>query len=134
MRDKTAVFREVAYALMRVIFGILFAAHGVQKLLPLLRGESLAGEPLVLAAAIFELLGGALVAFGLFAKYAAFISSGEMAVAYFMMHAPRGFWPHQNGGELAVLYCFAFFFIAAYGAGSFSLDSRQAKRHPLSGI
>lgn len=129
MRDKTSLFGEVAYGPMRVVFGILFAAHGVQKLLPLFRGESLAGEPLILAAGVIELLGGALVALGLFARYAAFIASGQMAVAYFMMHAPRGFWPHQNEGELAVLYCFAFLFIAGHGAGSFSLDSLRATRH-----
>jgi putative oxidoreductase len=76
----------------------------------------------ILAEAGVEITGGILVLIGLFTSIAAFICSGEMAVAYFMMHFPRAFWPIQNQGELAALYCFAFLFIAARGGGPFSLD------------
>jgi len=80
------------------------------------------GNAKMLAAGIIELAGGLLVATGLFAAIAAFIASGEMAVAYFTAHAPGGFWPIVNKGELAVLYCFVFFYIAARGSGPLSLD------------
>jgi len=78
-------------------------------------------------AGLVELVGGALIALGLFAGIAAFIASGQMAVAYFYAHAPGGFWPIQNKGELAVLYCFVFLFIAARGSGSPSLDGLLRK-------
>jgi putative oxidoreductase len=73
-------------------------------------------------AGAIELAGGVLVMIGLFTRIAAFVSSGEMAAAYFMAHFPKAFWPIQNQGELAALYCFAFLFIAARGAGPFSVD------------
>ena len=76
------------------------------------------------AAGIIELVCGGLVAIGLFTRPAAFIASGEMAAAYFMQHQPKGTWPIQNQGELAALYCFAFLYIAARGAGRFGVDRR----------
>ncbi len=79
-------------------------------------------------AGIIELVGGLLIALGLFASYAAFIASGEMAYAYFTQHAPRGTWPILNGGELAVLYCFLFLYIAATGSGVWSVDALTGRR------
>jgi putative oxidoreductase len=75
-------------------------------------------------AGAIELVGGLMIAFGILATIAAFIASGEMAVAYFLAHSPRGLWPIENRGEAAVLYCFAFLYMAARGAGGFSLDRR----------
>lgn len=93
-------------------------------------------------AGLIEFVGGLCIALGLLASYAAFVASGEMAVAYFTQHFPRGFWPIQNGGELAVLYCFVFLFIAARGAGRWSVSRvlvrsdltpmRKAERHASS--
>ncbi len=80
------------------------------------------GNPLMLTAGIVEFGGGLLIACGLFARVAAIIASGEMAVAYFKVHAPHGFWPIVNKGELAVAYCFFFLFVAEHGAGPYSLD------------
>jgi putative oxidoreductase len=107
---------------MRFMAGALFACHGAQKLFGVLGGKVMTGDPKMLAAGIIEFAGGLLIATGLFAGVAAFISSGEMAVAYFTAHAPGGFWPIINKGELAVLYCFIFLFIAARGSGPLSLD------------
>jgi putative oxidoreductase len=107
---------------MRFILGALFACHGAQKLFGAF-GEPASSKPLMIAGGVIELLAGVLIAFGLMARAAAFIASGEMAVAYFISHAPKGFWPIANGGERAVLYCFAFLFISAYGGGLYSLDT-----------
>jgi putative oxidoreductase len=76
-------------------------------------------------AGVIELVGGALLLVGLFTRIAAFVMSGEMAFAYFMSHAPRGFFPILNGGELAVLYCFPFLYFAVAGGGAWSLDERR---------
>ena len=116
-----------AFALFRVVFGLLFACHGAQKLFGMLGGQKVAGAKM-LAAGIIEFGGGILIAFGLFTAIAAFIACGEMAFAYFSSHAPMGFWPIRNHGELAVLYCFAFLFIAAHGGGRWSLDGLFFKR------
>lgn len=120
---------DVAYALFRFIFGTLFMIHGAQKLFgwpdsgrPPVTLASLAG-----AAGVIEFVGGLLIAIGLFTSLAAFISSGTMAVAYFIGHASGGFFPSINGGEPAVMYCFAFLFIAAMGGGRFSVDGARRK-------
>ena len=118
------------YALMRLVVGLLFACHGAQKLFGVMGGQSQLDKPMVVAAGVIELVGGLLVALGLWAAWAAFVSSGEMAVAYFMVHAPGGFWPIVNKGELAVLYCFVFLYIAARGSGTWSLDAMRGKRTP----
>src|SRR5215210_2775581 len=115
-------YADVIYALFRIVFGLLFASHGAQKLFGVLGGQKV-DAPLMIAAGWIELLTGLLIALGLFAGIAAFIASGQMAVAYFMAHAPGGFWPDVNKGETAVLYCFAFLYIAAHGSGRWSLDS-----------
>lgn len=126
-------FTPQIYALLRIITGLMFAMHGSQKLLgwpaPMQGGGGGGGlPPMILAAGIIELVGGVMIALGLLTRIAAFLSSGEMAVAYFTAHAPNGFWPIVNKGELAVVYCFLFLFIAAYGAGIWSIDhARGAK-------
>jgi len=119
---------ELLYALMRLVVGLLFACHGAQKLFGVLGGQSMVGNPKMLAAGVIELVGGGLVALGLWAAWAAFVASGEMAVAYFTAHAHGGFWPIINHGELAVLYCFVFLYIASRGSGSPSLDALRGKK------
>lgn len=115
-------YSEVLYAAMRIVAGLLFACHGVQKLFGILGGESRLDDPMLLAAGVIELACGVLVALGLWTSYAAFLASGEMAVAYFLAHAPQGFWPILNRGELAILYCFLFLYIAIRGSGAYSAD------------
>jgi putative oxidoreductase len=119
-------FTEPFYALFRIVFGLLFACHGAQKVFGALGGQK-PGVPLIIVSGWIELVGGVLILVGLFAGIAAFISSGQMAVAYFMVHAKGGFWPIVNHGEAAVLYCFAFLFIAARGSGIWSLDQLRRK-------
>ena len=116
-------FSEQAYATVRFIIGALFACHGAQKLFGVLGGKQELHDPQGLVAGIVEFFGGCFVALGLFASVAAFIACGEMAVAYFMAHARRGFWPILNGGERAVLFCFFFLYVATRGSGKFSLDA-----------
>ena len=115
-------FADPVYCLMRLIVGLLFAAHGAQKIFGMFGGK-VAGAPLMQFGGWVELAGGVLVAIGLFTRPAAFLASGMMAVAYFMAHASGGFWPIVNKGELAVVYCFIFLFIFFYGPGRYSLDA-----------
>jgi putative oxidoreductase len=115
-------FTDALYAVFRIVFGLLFFSHGAQKVLGLFGGQK-ADAALPLAAGWIELVTGLLIVIGLFTGVAAFIASGEMAVAYFMAHAPNGFWPVVNHGEAAVLYCFAFLYMAARGSGIWSVDS-----------
>ena len=118
-------------SLLRMVSAIVFMLHGTQKLfgfpsatpLPPSRMLSLLG-----AAGILEVCGGVLMALGLFTRPVAFILSGEMAVAYFRQHAPRGFWPILNGGELAVLFCFLWLFFSAAGPGRISVDALIRKK------
>ena len=111
------------YALLRIVAGFLFSLHGAQKLFGVLGGQSVELMSQRGLAGIIELIGGVLIAIGLFTSPVAFIASGEMAVAYFQAHFPRGFWPVQNGGEPAVLFCFVFLYFAAMGSGRWSVDS-----------
>jgi putative oxidoreductase len=113
------------YALMRLVCGVLFACHGAQKLFGILGGTPVALVSLRGLAGLIEVVGGLLIAVGFLTRSAALIASGEMAVAYFMAHAPRGFWPIQNNGELAVLYCFSFLYIAARGVVAWGLDKAR---------
>src|SRR5918996_5510297 len=112
-----------AYAAMRFVAGFLFLFHGLQKLFGMYGGTQMGLTTLPGVAGVIELVGGTLVAIGLFTTPVAFICSGEMAVAYFMAHQPKGLWPIQNQGELAALYCFVFLYIAARGAGIWSVDA-----------
>lgn len=126
-------FEPYFYAVLRIVAGLLFAMHGSQKLLgipgdtPPVKIGSMMG-----AAGIIELVGGLLIMVGLFASIAAFIASGEMAVAYFTAHAPQDPLPIINHGEPAVLYCFLFLYIAARGSGVWSMDAMiaRSKRPP----
>lgn len=111
-----------AFAALRIVAGFLFLCHGAQKLFGAFGGHSMIHNPLMLAAGIIEFGGGILMVLGLLTRFAAFIASGEMAVGYFMQHAPHGFLPIRNQGELAVVYCFLFLFIACHGAGKFAVD------------
>jgi putative oxidoreductase len=116
-------YGPTVYSLMRFVVGFLYACHGAQKLFGVLGGQSEIHDPEGLAAGIIELTAGILISVGLFSSIAAFIASGEMAVAYFKAHAPRGFWPIMNRGELAALYCFVFLFFACQGDGNFSITA-----------
>jgi putative oxidoreductase len=113
-------YSDHLYSLMRLMAGLLFACHGAQKLFGALGGPQMLHVPLMLAAGMIEFFGGLLIAVGVFTSIAALIASGEMAVAYFMGHAPHGFWPIRNHGELAVLFCFVFLYIASRGDGTWS--------------
>jgi putative oxidoreductase len=117
-------FSPYLYALLRIMAGFLFFQHGLPKLFggfgrpapaELFSQMGLAG--------LIEVIGGALISIGLFTGPVAFVASGEVAWAYFQAHAPRGFWPVTNGGELAALYCFVFLYFAAMGSGKMSVDS-----------
>lgn len=119
--------------IMRIIVGFLYVQHGTAKLfgiphIPMFDGLHLMS--LLGLAGVLELVGGTLILIGLLTRPAAFILSGEMAVAYFMAHAPQGFLPILNQGELAVLYCFLFLYLSVAGAGAYSVDEMLAHHHP----
>ena len=118
-------FGGIFYAAMRVVLALIYMAHGLQKVFGMLGGHAVPLHSLLGVAGVLELVLGALIALGLFTSWAAFIASGEMAAAYFRAHAPHGQWPIQNGGELAVVLCFAFLYIASQGAGRLSVDAAR---------
>jgi len=125
--------RAATHFLLRVVSGFLFMQHGGQKLFGWFGGIPPAGGPAPLwsqagIAGALEFFGGILILLGLFTRPAAFLLAGEMAVAYFQFHQPRGMLPIENHGEPAVLYCFLFLFFAAWGAGEWSLDALRARR------
>jgi putative oxidoreductase len=113
-----------AFAALRIVSGFLFLCHGAQKLFGAFGGHAMLHVPLMLAAGIIEFGCGTLILLGLFTRPAAFLASGEMAFAYFRAHAGWGqkFFPIVNQGELAVVYCFLFLYIACHGAGKFGVD------------
>ena len=120
-------YSDYLYALMRIIVGLLFACNGARKLFGVFGGMEGSGQAAPLfsqlgLAGIIEFFGGLFVALGLLTGYAAFIASGEMAVAYFQGHFPKGFWPILNMGERAVFYCFVFLYIASRGAVVWGID------------
>jgi putative oxidoreductase len=115
-------------SLLRAVSGLLFMQHGLQKVFGMLGKEAVPLATQAGVAGVIELVGGALLILGLFTRPAAFIMSGTMAVAYFMAHAPGGFWPIVNKGELAALYAFVFLFLSAAGAGPVSLDALIGKK------
>jgi putative oxidoreductase len=129
MEKALASFAPYAYALLRIVAGLLFFCHGGQKVFGWFGGEQVPLASLFGIAGIIELILGALITIGLLTSLAAFIASGEMAVAYFIGHFPKSFWPLENGGEPAVLFCFVFLYIATHGAGFWSVDdARKAPR------
>ncbi|NND81290.1 MAG: DoxX family protein [Gammaproteobacteria bacterium] len=115
-------YQEHTYAMLRIITGFLFIWHGTVKLFNFPADFPYPLNPLMYAAGGIETVGGALVMIGLFTRPAAFICSGTMAVAYWMVHGSKTFWPIINEGELAVLFCFAFLYIAARGTGIWGLS------------
>jgi putative oxidoreductase len=117
-------------ALLRIFTGLLFLEHATQKFFAFPAPFPMPGPlpTILIAAGVVELTAGVLVTIGLFTRIAAFLAAGEMAVAYFMMHFPKSFWPAVNMGEAAILYCFVFLFIAAAGPGAWSLDRLLFKR------
>jgi len=120
-------YADAFYALLRFVAGFMFTFHGLQKILGLIGGEKVPVGSLLWFGGIIELFGGILIMIGLLASWAAFLASGMMAVAYFMVHQPMGTWPVQNKGELAALYCFVFLYIAARGSGPFSVARALGK-------
>ncbi len=117
-------YRDTIHGIMRIVVGFLFMTHGGQKLFGWFGAEGPA--PYISpsgVAGVLEFFGGLLIMAGLFTVPVAFVLAGEMAVAYWWRHVPRGFWPWANRGELAALYCFVFLFLATAGAGRFSVDA-----------
>jgi len=117
-------------ALLRIVVALLFMEHGLAKLFHFPVPQPGVPDPLptlLVAAAWIEVVFGALITVGLFTRLAAFIAAGEMAVAYFIQHSPRGFWPIVNGGEGAILFCFVFLYLAAAGPGAWSVDGMRGK-------
>jgi len=117
-------------SILRIMTGLLFLQHGTAKLLkipvvPMFANLSLTSPPGI--AGILELVGGVLIILGLFTRSVSFVLSGLMAAAYFMAHAPRGFYPILNAGELAILFCFVFLYLAAAGPGPWSIDAARRK-------
>jgi putative oxidoreductase len=127
MKFITSRLQDPVFAVTRIVFGLLFACHGAQKLFGLWGLHSMIRVPLLLVAGILEFGGGILIALGLFTQPVAFVLCGQMAVAYFKAHFPGGFLPIVNKGELAVLYCFFFLYLSVRGAGAFSLDAMRKK-------
>ena len=121
-------------SILRIVAALIFMEHGTQKLLGFPPSDRPAPELLSLSgvAGVLELFGGALLALGLFTRPVAFVLSGEMAFAYWIAHAPQSFFPVNNGGDAAILYCFVFLYLAAAGGGAWSLDNAISgkARHP----
>ena len=117
------------FSILRIMVGPLFMQHGLVKLFGFPTG---AGFPAFLSQTWFEgvieMIGGGLIVIGLFTRWAALITSGEMAIGYFMVHAPKSFFPYVNGGNLAILYCFVFFYLVFAGPGPISLDALLWKK------
>ncbi len=122
-RSGLSTFQPFALSLLRIVIGFTFSFHGIQKVLGLYGGHRMPPLSLLGVAGYLELFGGLLIFVGLLTRPISFVLSGLMAVAYFMQHAPSAFLPVLNRGELAVLYCFIFFYLFAAGAGPLSLDS-----------
>jgi putative oxidoreductase len=117
-------YADTLYAVLRIVAGLLFMCHGGAKLFGWF-GQDKVTDPMMMLAGVIELVGGLLIAIGLFTSIAAFVASGEMAAAYFMAHAPQSPIPLVNQGELAALYCFLFLYMAARGSGRLSVDSAR---------
>ena len=128
MERALAAFAPYAYAILRIVAGLLFVCHGGQKIFGWFGGQPVPLASLFGVAGIIEIVLGALITIGLLTRYAAFVASGEMAVAYFMAHFPKSFWPLENEGEPAVLFCFIFLYVATQGSGIWSVDAARGER------
>ena len=131
MKPFISNYNSQVYALLRIVAGFLFLWHGAQKLFGF--PSAIVGEVpafITYVAGPIELIGGALIMIGLFTRWAAFITSGQMAVAYWMVHGTKALLPLQNNGELAALYCFVFLFIASQGGGIWSVDALRNDESP----
>jgi len=118
-----------ALSILRIVAGLLFVEHATQKFFAFPAPFSMQPlPPLFMAAGTIELVAGTLITLGLFTRFAALIASGEMAVAYFMIHNPQGFWPIVNKGEVVILFCFTFFYLIFAGPGSWALDHVVGKK------
>lgn len=127
--DKLNRYADLVYCIVRLVLGLMFACHGGTKILGFPASQyGPAANTLGFVTGWIELICGFLVAFGLFTRVGAFFAGGEMAVAYFMTSAARGFFPIANGGEMAVAYCFIFLLIVFYGPGRWSIDSTLKQR------
>ena len=121
-------FEPAAFFLMRVVLAFLYWSHGPKWLFGWFGGRPIELTPLLTVAGVLETVGGILIAVGLFTSWMAFLACGEMAVAYYMAHIPRGGWmPIMNGGEITVALCFGFLYIATRGGGRYSLDALLAR-------
>jgi putative oxidoreductase len=129
--DKLTPHSPKMLGVLRIVSGLLFLEHGTQKFLSFPAGEraggGLAFDGPGAYAGVIELACGALIALGLFTRPAAFLASGAMAAAYFIAHFPQNFFPINNGGDAAILYCFAFLYLVFAGPGAFSLDGARRR-------
>lgn len=129
MFDRLSPYADRILAITRILSGVMLALHGAQKVLGAFGGiPAAAPAHIKWIAGPIELVGGVLIAAGLFTRPAAFLMSGLMAFAYFMGHFPKGFWPNRNGGELAIVYCWLMLYLAAHGPGAWSLDALLGRR------
>jgi putative oxidoreductase len=131
-----AAWTPRALSVLRIMTGLLFLEHGTQKLLGFPPSEHAfpALFSLIGVQGILELIGGFLILIGLLTRPVAFILAGDMAVAYFMAHAPKGFFPTLNGGQLAILFCFVFLYLVFAGGGEWSVDEQLSRNRSLKGI
>ena len=132
-KDRLEAWTPRALSILRIMTGLLFLEHGTQKLLGFPPSEH-AFPPLFSLMGlqgVLELVGGFLILIGLLTRPVAFILAGNMAVAYFMAHAPKGFFPTLNGGQLAILFCFVFLYLAFAGGGEWSVDAQIARRRGI---
>lgn len=130
MRGKLAAYSPVVLSILRIVTGLIFLAHGTQKFLGFPVGERAGSgwalDNLGAVAGMIELVTGVLLVLGLFTRSAAFVASGTMAVAYWYAHAPQDFFPVNNAGDAAILYCFVFLYLIFAGPGPLSLDSAMS--------
>jgi putative oxidoreductase len=127
MFDRLFAYQPQALAALRIVTALLFIEHGTQKFFNFPPATQPFGSMMNLmgVAGALELIGGLLILVGLFTRPVAFVLCGFMAVAYFMAHAPQSFYPVNNGGDAAILYCFVFLYLTAAGPGAFALDNRR---------
>ena len=128
--DRLGIWAPRMLSVLRIMAALLFMEHGLMKLFHFPAPQPGVPDPLpalLMAAAWIEVVGGALLAIGLFTRPVAFICAGEMAVAYFMGHAPQGFWPALNMGDAAILFCFVFLYLAFAGGGAWSVDAMRSR-------